>query len=85
MTQTRTAALIVAAGRGTRFGADLPKQYVGLGETCAFRLTVERFLAHPNPLLRAHAVWTARRLGVDVPDDLAADPAVEVRDEFARA
>ena len=48
MTDAPTAALIVAAGRGTRFGAALPKQYVPLGDSCAFRLTVERFLTHPG-------------------------------------
>ncbi|MEM6938767.1 MAG: 2-C-methyl-D-erythritol 4-phosphate cytidylyltransferase [Pseudomonadota bacterium] len=43
-----TAALIVAAGRGTRFGGDLPKQYVPVGGICAFRRSVETFLAHPQ-------------------------------------
>lgn len=41
----RTAALIVAAGRGTRFGGELPKQYVSILGDCAFRRSVERFLA----------------------------------------
>lgn len=40
----RAAALIVAAGRGTRFGGTLPKQYVPIAGICAFRRTVERFL-----------------------------------------
>ena len=53
--------------------------------TPAVTAVVARYLADPNPLLRAHAVWTARRLGVGVPDDLASDPADEVRNEVARA
>jgi epoxyqueuosine reductase len=46
---------------------------------------VERYLRHPTAMLRAHAVWVARRLGVAVPDDLAADESLEVRNEVARA
>ncbi|MEM8704842.1 MAG: tRNA epoxyqueuosine(34) reductase QueG [Actinomycetota bacterium] len=53
--------------------------------TPAVVATVERYLAHPRSLLRAHAVWAARRLGIDVPDDLSTDDAVEVRNEIARA
>lgn len=41
----RAAALIVAAGRGTRFGGDVPKQYVSVAGVCAFRRSVERFLS----------------------------------------
>ncbi|MEC9345207.1 MAG: bifunctional 2-C-methyl-D-erythritol 4-phosphate cytidylyltransferase/2-C-methyl-D-erythritol 2,4-cyclodiphosphate synthase [Pseudomonadota bacterium] len=43
----QTAALIVAAGRGTRLGADLPKQYLPLGEAPVLRRTVRAFLDHP--------------------------------------
>ena len=46
---------------------------------------VERYLRHPTAMLRAHAVWVARRLGVAVPDDLADDESLEVRNEVARA
>ncbi len=46
---------------------------------------VERHLGHPRPLLRAHAVWAARRLGIAVPAALASDPDPEVRIEFERA
>lgn len=41
----RAAALIVAAGRGTRFGSELPKQYVPISGICAFRRSVEWFLS----------------------------------------
>jgi epoxyqueuosine reductase len=38
---------------------------------------LRRHLAHPNPVLRSHAAWAARRLGRgDLLDALAADPAV---------
>lgn len=44
----RTVVLIVAAGRGRRFGGALPKQYAPLGgETVLYR-TVQAFLAHPG-------------------------------------
>src|SRR5687768_12318916 len=41
-------ALIVAAGRGERFGGDRPKQYQDLGGKAVLRHTVEAFLAHPD-------------------------------------
>lgn len=40
-------ALIVAAGRGLRFGGDLPKQYLALAGQPILRRTVEAFLHHP--------------------------------------
>jgi epoxyqueuosine reductase len=41
-------------------------------------------LAHPDPLLRSHAVWSARRLGCDdLLVDLADDPDPAVRAELA--
>lgn len=42
------AALVVAAGRGTRMGRDLPKQYLGVAGRPILRHTIERFLAHPG-------------------------------------
>ena len=41
----RTAAVIVAAGRGLRLGTELPKQYLPLAGACALRRSIERFLA----------------------------------------
>jgi epoxyqueuosine reductase len=45
-------------------------------------------LADGDAIVRAHAVWAARRLAIDLPDDLAAvlqaDPDPLVRDELAR-
>ncbi|HEY9164475.1 MAG TPA: bifunctional 2-C-methyl-D-erythritol 4-phosphate cytidylyltransferase/2-C-methyl-D-erythritol 2,4-cyclodiphosphate synthase [Magnetovibrio sp.] len=43
---TNTVALIVAAGRGRRFGGALPKQYAPLGTATVLRHTVQAFLAH---------------------------------------
>jgi 2-C-methyl-D-erythritol 4-phosphate cytidylyltransferase / 2-C-methyl-D-erythritol 2,4-cyclodiphosphate synthase len=39
--------LIVAAGRGSRFGGPLPKQYCSLAGQPVLRRTVEAFLTHP--------------------------------------
>lgn len=47
-TSQRTVALIVAAGRGRRFGGTLPKQYAPLGGHTVLRHTVQAFLAHPR-------------------------------------
>jgi 2-C-methyl-D-erythritol 4-phosphate cytidylyltransferase/2-C-methyl-D-erythritol 2,4-cyclodiphosphate synthase len=42
------AALIVAAGRGNRFGGHRPKQYLALAGQPVIRHTVRRFLDHPR-------------------------------------
>jgi len=44
----KTVALVVAAGRGRRFGGDLPKQYARLGAQTVLRHTVMRLLEHPG-------------------------------------
>ncbi|HVJ51538.1 MAG TPA: bifunctional 2-C-methyl-D-erythritol 4-phosphate cytidylyltransferase/2-C-methyl-D-erythritol 2,4-cyclodiphosphate synthase [Aliidongia sp.] len=41
-------AVIVAAGRGSRFGGSLPKQYCALGGLAVLRRTVLAFLRHPR-------------------------------------
>jgi len=41
-------ALIVAAGRGQRFGGPLPKQYCALNGAPVLRYTLHAFLAHPQ-------------------------------------
>jgi len=43
-----TAALIVGAGRGERFGGDIPKQYVDLAGLPVLRRAVDAFLGHPG-------------------------------------
>ena len=45
---TATCALIVAAGRGTRFGGTLPKQYLPLGGASVLRHAVAAFANHPR-------------------------------------
>lgn len=42
------AALIVAAGRGSRFGGELPKQYATLGGTPVLRRSLRAFADHPH-------------------------------------
>ncbi|MEO5338032.1 MAG: bifunctional 2-C-methyl-D-erythritol 4-phosphate cytidylyltransferase/2-C-methyl-D-erythritol 2,4-cyclodiphosphate synthase [Magnetospirillum sp. WYHS-4] len=41
-------ALVVAGGRGTRFGGDLPKQYRLLAGKAVIRHALEAFAAHPQ-------------------------------------
>ena len=43
-----TAALIVAAGRGSRLGGAVPKQYLRLGGEALLARTLGVFLAHPD-------------------------------------
>ncbi len=43
-----TFALVLAAGRGTRFGGTLPKQYLPLGGSSVLRHAVEAFARHPR-------------------------------------
>jgi 2-C-methyl-D-erythritol 4-phosphate cytidylyltransferase/2-C-methyl-D-erythritol 2,4-cyclodiphosphate synthase len=44
----QAAVLIVAAGRGSRFGGELPKQYALLDGKPVIRRTIEAFLDHPG-------------------------------------
>jgi 2-C-methyl-D-erythritol 4-phosphate cytidylyltransferase/2-C-methyl-D-erythritol 2,4-cyclodiphosphate synthase len=44
----KNAAIIVAAGRGTRAGGDVPKQYVELGGKPVLRRTAEAFAQHSD-------------------------------------
>ncbi|HEX2113741.1 MAG TPA: bifunctional 2-C-methyl-D-erythritol 4-phosphate cytidylyltransferase/2-C-methyl-D-erythritol 2,4-cyclodiphosphate synthase, partial [Alphaproteobacteria bacterium] len=45
---TECVALVVAAGRGTRAGGALPKQYRDLGGRAVLRWSLERFRRHPR-------------------------------------
>lgn len=66
---TAVCALIVAAGRGHRFGGTLPKQYADLAGRPVLRHAVENFIRHPQ---------IAQSLVVIHPDDRALyDHAVE--------
>lgn len=44
----RCVALVVAAGRGERFGGDVPKQYKTLGDAPLLRQALGRLSAHPD-------------------------------------
>ncbi|MEO9899722.1 bifunctional 2-C-methyl-D-erythritol 4-phosphate cytidylyltransferase/2-C-methyl-D-erythritol 2,4-cyclodiphosphate synthase [Nisaea sp.] len=46
MSRSKTALLIVAAGRGTRLGSETPKQYLKVGGMPVLRHAVLRFRAH---------------------------------------
>jgi 2-C-methyl-D-erythritol 4-phosphate cytidylyltransferase / 2-C-methyl-D-erythritol 2,4-cyclodiphosphate synthase len=68
-------ALIVAAGRGVRFGSDQPKQYAPLAGRPVLRRTVEAFRRHPavagvtaviGPEDRA--LYDAAVAGLDLPE-----------------
>src|SRR5690242_16406818 len=43
-----TYTVIVAAGRGSRFGGEVPKQYLRLGGSSVLRHAVEAFAVHPR-------------------------------------
>jgi 2-C-methyl-D-erythritol 4-phosphate cytidylyltransferase / 2-C-methyl-D-erythritol 2,4-cyclodiphosphate synthase len=43
-----TYALVVAAGRGSRFGGEIPKQYLALGGVSVLRHAVVAFAEHPR-------------------------------------
>ncbi|WP_114391633.1 bifunctional 2-C-methyl-D-erythritol 4-phosphate cytidylyltransferase/2-C-methyl-D-erythritol 2,4-cyclodiphosphate synthase [Oleisolibacter albus] len=71
-------ALIVAAGRGERFGADVPKQYLSLAGRTVLRRSVEAFLHHPqvdavrvviNPAHRD--LYKDALAGLDLPEPVA--------------
>ena len=59
-----TTAIIVAAGRGTRAGGDIPKQWQDLGGRSIAALAMQPFADHPRV---AHLVLVLH------PDDLATD------------
>lgn len=67
------AALVVAAGRGSRFGGALPKQYARLGERPILHRTLAAFATHPAiAAVRAvihpddRALYDAAAEGLDV-------------------
>lgn len=67
-----TAALIVGAGRGHRFGGELPKQYCPLGGVPIIQHSLRAFLRHPGvdtaqAVIHAddHALFAAATEGVE--------------------
>lgn len=74
-------ALIVAAGRGRRFGADLPKQYLPLAGQPILRRTVMAFLQHPDVTAVRVVIdpafsdqYDAAVEGLDLPPPIAGGP-----------
>lgn len=43
-----TAAILVAGGTGSRFGGDLPKQYLPMNGKSVLQATIDKFAAHPR-------------------------------------
>jgi len=75
---TACIALIVAAGRGARFGTDIPKQYLSLAGQSVLRRSVEAFRRHPlvtgvrvviSPEHRE--MYDAAVAGLDLPEPIA--------------
>lgn len=69
-----TVALIVAAGRGSRFGGDGPKQYANLGGRPLLRHCLEQFRRHPDitamqVVIHAddHDLYARATVGLNVP------------------
>ena len=66
------AAVIVAAGRGTRMGGDLPKQYRQLAGRTVLAHTVARFRAHPRIAETVVVVGAGEAArAAELPDDVA--------------
>ena len=60
----QVTAILAAGGRGTRLGADIPKQLLPLGGRPMLRHSLDVFLAHP----------AVGEVVVAVPDDWLRDP-----------
>ncbi|MCZ6763496.1 MAG: 2-C-methyl-D-erythritol 4-phosphate cytidylyltransferase, partial [Alphaproteobacteria bacterium] len=85
---TQTTALIVAAGRGSRFRGEVPKQYVALAGEPVLRHTVRAFKDHGavasvrvviHPDDRSHYDAAAVGLGLDPPVEGGASRQESVR------
>ena len=88
MERADTAALVVAAGRGARFGGGTPKQYRRLGGRTVLERSLRIFTEHPEvgrTLAAIHAddraLYDAATAGLDLPDPVIGGAA---RQESAR-
>jgi 2-C-methyl-D-erythritol 4-phosphate cytidylyltransferase/2-C-methyl-D-erythritol 2,4-cyclodiphosphate synthase len=63
------SAIIAAGGRGQRFGSDVPKQLLMLGDRSVLERSVDLFLTHPE----------IDEVVVALPAELAADPPAYLR------
>ena len=89
MTET-VAAVIVAAGRGERAGANIPKQYRSIGGQPMIRATLCAFLAHPRidfvqPVINLNDRDTYRRAVTGLNDLLAPVAGGATRQASVRA
>ena len=88
MERADTAALVVAAGRGARFGGGTPKQYRRLGGRTVLERSLRIFTEHPEvgrTLAAIHAddraLYDAATAGLDLPEPVIGGAA---RQESAR-
>ena len=52
--------LLMMGGKGTRFGADIPKQYIQIQEHPVFRYIIKKYLECPEiygAVLVSHEEW----------------------------
>ena len=88
MERADTAALVVAAGRGARFGGGTPKQYRRLGGRTVLERSLRIFTEHPEigrTLAAIHAddraLYDSATAGLDLPEPVISGAA---RQESAR-
>ena len=43
----KVTVIVVAAGQGSRFGGDLPKQFLKIGNKTVLEMAIEPFQDHP--------------------------------------
>lgn len=55
-------AIIVAGGLGSRMNADIPKQFLQIGERSIIELTISKFLNHDNQLMVTVVIPAAHEL-----------------------
>ncbi|WP_078059055.1 bifunctional 2-C-methyl-D-erythritol 4-phosphate cytidylyltransferase/2-C-methyl-D-erythritol 2,4-cyclodiphosphate synthase [Tropicimonas marinistellae] len=86
-TLTRVAVLIVAAGRGTRAGGDIPKQYQSIAGRAVLAHSVERFRSHSavRDVVVVIAPQDATLAREVLPEDVALTPGGDSRDASVKA
>ena len=79
-------AIIVAAGRGTRLGAELPKQLLRIGDRTMLRRSVDAFDRHPGIDVLVVVLDGSATITIDgAPEQLGAHEAVLVPRSAARS
>ncbi|MEA2772028.1 MAG: 2-C-methyl-D-erythritol 4-phosphate cytidylyltransferase, partial [Acetobacteraceae bacterium] len=81
----RIAAILVAAGSGTRFGGEMPKQFLAIAGKPVIRHAAEALVAHV-PLLQPVGEAESIKAALDgVPGCLPAVPGGATRQDSVRA